>query len=1209
VRKAGAQEIWADQEEIGREEELIRGEDVVTVLRSLSVGWRRSRAVVLLGSLLVALGVLAPVARAGEAPPIPHWSIESRPAPTNLSPAHDGTNGKGLIVVQVDNLGDATQTGTTKIVDRLPADVKAAKGVGLRAKGGGQVGRRAPVECVTAATGNEVTCNDPEEVVSYEELVVKIPVEVEEEASGDTGASLDNDVVVNGGLAAEATLDRAVAFGASPSFGVESFELTPENEKLERDTQAGSHPFQMTTTFNLNESLAPEEPGSTKNVPAAPALQKELTFELPAGLLGNVNAVPECSDSDFGSQEEEEANGCAADTAVGVASVTVNVVTILHYSTLTVPVFNLVPAPGEPARFGFEVDHVPIVLTTSVRTGDDYGVNVSVHNASAAVQVLGSKVTFWGVPADPRHNASRGWSCLEYGSPGYKLEHPCELTAKPAQPQPFLTLPPSCNKTLEIFATGDAWNGGGEFADVKGEEVQEPGTLTGCGNLPAFEPTVQVHPESESASSPTGLTVQVEVPQETTLESTLEGAGRAEPDIEATTLVLPEGLQASPAAASGLATCSVGAAGFNGQEGDPGEALKEEPAFALQSFTPIAASCPPEAKIGTVDIKTPILKEEVVGSVYLASQDTNPFTSPLVLYIIAEEPTSKVLVKLAGEVKMNQVTGQLTSVFADTPETPFENLTLHLTGGQRASQSTPARCGEYSAKALFTTWSEPTETTERESNGSEFNITSGPGGSACPGATLPFGPGFQAGSTNGQAGAFSPFTLTIDKPDGQQSLTSITAQLPPGLAAEIAAVKPCENPTAIEALPTLTSSPPPCGPESEIGTTSSSSGLGGEPVTLPGKLYLTQGVDGAPFGLLAATKAEAGPFNLGWVYILSTITVNETTTAVTTRTIKPIPTILDGVPVQLKQINVTVERPGNAPFEFNPTNCTPMSVDGIFTGLEGASDSVPYPFVVSNCASLPFEPKLTASVAGQGSKAEGTTFIVKIESKGFGQANIHKVDLTIPSLLPSRLTTIQKACLEATFNANPGSCDEGSVIGEGVVHTPVFKNPLRGPAYLVSHGGAAFPDVEFVLKGEGVTVVLDGKTYIHEGVTYSKFETSPDAPFTSFESIFPAGPHSALTPSVPEKENFNLCKHTLTIPTEITGQNGAFISQTTKVAITGCKGVAAFKATKAQLLAKALKACKKDKKKSKRIACEKAARKKYGSKTKKSSKKKSKKKK
>jgi hypothetical protein len=265
------------------------------------------------------------------------------------------------------------------------------------------------------------------------------------------------------------------------------------------------------------------------------------------------------------------------------------------------------------------------------------------------------------------------------------------------------------------------------------------------------------------------------------------------------------------------------------------------------------------------------------------------------------------------------------------------------------------------------------------------------------------------------------------------------------------------------------------------------------------------------------------------------------------------------------------------------------------------------PFQATNCASLPFAPKLTASVVGQGSKTNGTTFAVKIESPGLGQANIQKVDLTIPASLPSRLSTLQKACLEAVFAANPADCDEGSVIGEGIVHTPVLKNPLRGPAYLVSHGGAAFPDVEFVLQGEGVTIVVDGKTDIKNGVTYSKFETAPDAPFTTFETILPAGPHSILTPSVSEKEDFSLCKTSLALPTEITAQDGAFISQDTKVAVTGCKGVLSFKVTKAQLLAKALKACKKDKKKSKRLACEKAARKKYSAKPTKKAKKKKKK--
>ncbi len=375
-----------------------------------------------------------------------------------------------------------------------------------------------------------------------------------------------------------------------------------------------------------------------------------------------------------------------------------------------------------------------------------------------------------------------------------------------------------------------------------------------------------------------------------------------------------------------------------------------------------------------------------------------------------------------------------------------------------------------------------------------------------------------------------------------------------------------------------------------------------EKLYFTGPLKQTSTHAASPFGLLAVTHAKAGPFDLGYVKVFSTINVNETTAAAIVKS-EPIPDRLDGVPVELKAINVTVERPGGAPFQFNPTNCEGLNITGKLTGYEGASSGISQPLHLSNCAGLPFAPKLTATVLGHGSKANGTTFKVTLESEGLGQANIHKVDLTLPEVLPSRLTTIQKACLAAVFEANPAACDEGSDIGEGIVYTPVFKNPLRGPAYLVSHGNAAFPDVEFVLQGEGVTLIVDGKTDIKKGITYSKFETAPDAPFTKFETILPAGPHSALTANVPETEEFSLCKHasSLVMPTTIVGQNGKTIDQITKIALIGCGGVLGAnvrKLSRAQKLAKALATCrskyKSKAKKSKRIACEKQARKKYG---------------
>jgi hypothetical protein len=318
----------------------------------------------------------------------------------------------------------------------------------------------------------------------------------------------------------------------------------------------------------------------------------------------------------------------------------------------------------------------------------------------------------------------------------------------------------------------------------------------------------------------------------------------------------------------------------------------------------------------------------------------------------------------------------------------------------------------------------------------------------------------------------------------------------------------------------------------------------------------------------------------------------------------PLPTQLKGIPLQLKRVQVLVDRPG---FEFNPTNCTPTRIAGTISGDQGANAPVSSSFQVGGCQNLPFKPKLTASTKGQASKANGANFDVTVRSGGVGaggvaQAGIAKVRLQLPKALPARLTTLQKACTERAFAANPASCPEGSVIGNATIHTPVLSSPLSGPAYLVSHGGAAFPDVEFVLQGEGITLVLDGKTQISKQITYSKFESAPDAPFTTFETVLPSGPHSALTTNLPEKAHFNLCKSRLAMPTEIVGQNGAVIKQNTKIALHGCGRVKASTPrtlSRAQLLRRALAACRHTHRRarSERTICERRARQRYAAKS------------
>ncbi len=276
-----------------------------------------------------------------------------------------------------------------------------------------------------------------------------------------------------------------------------------------------------------------------------------------------------------------------------------------------------------------------------------------------------------------------------------------------------------------------------------------------------------------------------------------------------------------------------------------------------------------------------------------------------------------------------------------------------------------------------------------------------------------------------------------------------------------------------------------------------------------------------------------------------------------------------------------------------------MAITGTLTGAGGGAESVSSPFQVSGCAGLPFAPKLTASAGGKGSRVNGTNFAVKLETAGLGHADIAKVDLQIPAVMPARLTTLQKACTEAVFNANPASCSPESVIGFATIHTPVLKSPLSGPAYLVSHGGASFPDVEFLLQGEGIEILLDGKTDIKHGITYSRFDSAPDAPFTTFETVLPAGPHSALSAYGTGKEPLDICSQTVQMPTEIIAQNGAVLKQSTTVTKTGCGAVKSYKATRAQKLAKALATCRKKYKHRavRRRTCERSARKAYGRRT------------
>ncbi len=1056
-----------------------------------------------------------------------------------------------------------------------------------------------------------VTCvSQPEAFPAFERLEMGIEVNVKAGASSGE----QNTVEVRGGEQEDdpgagvsaATLSTSLSVSGQPTpFGVEEdgYTLTPEEEGGGLDTRAGSHPFQLTTALNLNQSseLISAEQGATETglIGTAPALPKRLSFNLPPGLIGDPRAVPACPGSDFTTIGRDDINSCPPDTAIGVAVVSVNLLDpAFHNITRSVPLWNLVPAQGEPARFGFEVLHVPVVLDTSLRSSGDYGVSVNVTQAPESAQLLSSEVTIWGAPAQAAHDQSRGWGCLVEGA---AVEHvvPCEPTSEHSNGA-FLTMPTSCSKEpLTTTVEGESWpvkalaGEPGEVFPLVGATQDELPGFQGC-NLLSFTPSITLESAEHAASTPTGMTVNVNVPQ----AGTVEAGQLAQPAVRSTTVTLPEGVQLNPAAAGGLEACSEQQIGYEGPSGvDP---LSPEAPQPLR-FSTAPADCPNASKVGAVHIRTPLLEEELTGAVYLATPaplgeaGQNPFNSLLALYIVAEDPRAGILVKLAGETQLEAQTGRVTSTFTDTPQVPFEQLRLELFGGPRASLATPPTCGNPAIRASFLPWSAEHENETFQTPATEpqeqLQITTGGEGSGCA-SSPPFAPSLQGGATNTQAGSFTSFALAITRPGADQPLTGATVHLPLGNAAILASVTPCSEPQASDGT---------CGPESQIGEARASSGLGPDPYTVTGgRVYVTGPYEGAPFGLSIVTPAVAGPFNLGNVVVRSKIEVDPHTAQVTITS--GLPTYVQGVgrpatgvPLQLREIEVNVNRPN---FEFNPTNCGPHTIDATLNGAQGASQNVSWPFQVTNCQNLPFTPKVQASAQGQTSKLGGASLKLKFTS-GNNQAHVAKTVLTIPAIMPARLSTIQKACVASVFEANPAACPEGSVIGTATVHTQVLKNPLTGPIYLVSHGNAAWPDAELVLQGENnIKVILDGQTAIKKGVTTSSFLSVPDVPFETVEANLPEGPHSALTTNLPAKDHYSLCGQNLTIPTTLTGQNANLAEQTAKVKIEGCATVKVSKTkklTRAQKLANALKACRRRYKhaSTKRATCEHTARKRY----------------
>jgi hypothetical protein len=911
--------------------------------------------------------------------------------------------------------------------------------------------------------------------------------------------------------------------------------------------QAGAH-ADLTTTFALDtEDARGATAGNLKNV----------TYDLPPGFAGDLVDTPACSAALFLLEE------CPVATQVGVTTVTLTTRFGELPSPRLVPVYNLAAEPGGVAKLGFAVLSFQYEGDVSVRApgeagrpegqaGEPYGLKTTFFNSTAgAVMVDNVALTVWGVPARPVHDPLR-W---QDNTPGQINGH--FGVASTGTVAPYLTNPTSCTSgPLEAAFKVTSWQNPNESEHPQVTDMSF-GPLVGC-DLSALwmEPKLTAETTSNSTGAATGLDVATNI-RETYPNPELLATSTLKREV----VTLPEGMTLNPSAGAGLAACTLAQYGEESTHELTGRQKGE------------GHGCPNASKLASVQIKTPSISEEATGSVFLAQPYENPFSeaghpngSLLAIYLIARAGNRGVLVKTPGKVTLDPVTGRITATFDGLPPLPFSLATFAFNQGANAPLVTPPACGNYTVTAELTPWADP-EGSPLTPQIPPFPISSGVDGGACPaGGVPPFSPRVTAYPVHGNAGAYSPFYISLTRNDGEQEITGFASQLPPGLTGNLSGVPFCSE-AAIALSRGKTGAQeeasPSCPAASQIGHTIAEAGVGEVLAQTPGKLYLAGPFEGAPFSVVAITSAHVGPFDLGTVVVHLPLDIDPLTAAVSIPAgpADQIPHIIKGIVIHVRNIRVWIDRED---FMLNPTSCAPSTFSATVIG-GGANPTNPAgydpvtgndPFQVAACGELAFKPTFKVSTSGKTSRSKGASLSVKlayppVPGRGGApqgsQANIKSVKVKLPKQLPSRLTTLQKACTDKVFDANPAACPAASRVGTAMTTTPILPVALNGPVYFVSHGAAKFPELIIVLSGYGVTVQLHGETFISKaGITSTTFKTVPDVPVGTFELTLPEGQFSALA------ANGNLCKQKLLMPTRIVAQNGAVINQSTKIAVGGC---------------------------------------------------------
>jgi hypothetical protein len=873
-------------------------------------------------------------------------------------------------------------------------------------------------------------------------------------------------------LALFAVLLAAVAGPASANFSLTDFGGSMLGSGGQRDLRAGGHP-NFTTDFKLSWHVGP-------NGWAAPdANPKDVEVRLPAGLIGYASGVRTCPieklapgpglafchpDSQVGNVEVTLARDGAEPDLVGDAT-----------DYFPIGIYNIDPPRGVVARFGFNVAATIVMLDAKVSADGEYHAEVRSLNTSRGLAVIGARATFWGVPSDPGNDPQRV---------GFVDGIPQIRGSSSLPRRSFLTLPTRCTgEPLKTSLRLNSWEFPDEVltASFDHDFNGDPLTIEGCDDL-AFDPAISFAPTSKRADSPTGLDVELDVPQ------TDDPDAASTAHLRDVTATLPEGLTINPASADGLQACSDAQLGLGSDE---------------------RPACPDGSKVGSVLVTTPVLENPLNGSVFVRSQaDDDPESGQLFrLAMVIDDAERGVVVKVPGELHVNASTGRITAVFRNNPQVPVERVELSLKSGPRSPLATPVTCGSKSIDTGLTSWA-----------GHDIHASSSFDVACRPGLGS-FGPSFSAGTMNPVAGGSSPFALRVQKPDGQSDLNGIAMVLPDGLLANLKG-----------------------NIGTRVGTARVAAGPGSNPFWLSGPVVLEGPYGDAPFSLRVTVPAVAGPFNLGDVVVRQKIYVDPETAQVTVVS-DPLPTVVKGVPVRLQNLAVDIDKPG---FMINPTSCTAKEVKATLSSVAGQAAPVTDRFQVGECASVGYTPKLTLTMSGKGQTKDGSHPALKAHLvPPVGDANTKKTTVTLPLALALDPGNANGLCepVDAARNTCPAKSIVGSAEAESVLPDKL-KGPVyfvRGERVENGRVRKTLPKLFIPLSANGVTVYIHASSDVEDDRLVTTFDNLPDAPFSSFDLNINGGEHGILAVS-----NTNTCAVTNVADAEFGGQNGkAYTSMVT----------------------------------------------------------------